>query len=190
MTGNLTKKGIKQSFSWEPNSIINNPNISMKAKGLWLYMNSKPEGWDFAADRIALECSDGRDSIRAGLRELIENGLLSAKKKADGKILYILCSKTEKKPVEKSEVFHNPETGNPSQGADPKTEKPKVGKSHGGKIRPVNNKELEVRNNIKKEGVAGSAGSWPAGGRRPSRSDFETDEEYEKAFYAFNSITI
>lgn len=42
----------------------------MKAKGLWGYLQSKPDGWDFSADRISLECTDGRESILSGLREL------------------------------------------------------------------------------------------------------------------------
>ena len=187
--GNFTKKGIKQPFGWEPLSIINNKDISMKAKGLWLYMNSKPEGWNFAADRIAEDCSDGRDSIRAGLRELLDNGLLSAKKRPDGTILYILCTKTDNEPVEKSEVFHNPKTENPFQGGDPQTEKPKVGKSHGGKIRPVSNKEIEVRKNNKKEGEAGLAGHSPAS-TRPRREEYASENDYYKAFCARNTISI
>lgn len=40
-------KNIDQPFGWEPNDIIFNPNLSLKAKGLWLYMNAKPDGWFF-----------------------------------------------------------------------------------------------------------------------------------------------
>lgn len=185
--GNFTKKGIKQPFSWEPLSIINNPSLSMKAKGIWLYMNSKPEGWNFAAARITEDCTDGRDAIRAGLRELLDNGLLSAKKRPDGTILYILCSKTDNEPVEKSDVFHNPKTENPFHGSDPKTENATVGKSHCGKIRPISNKEIEVRKNNKKEGV-GLAGIKPAAAIK--REDFESDEAYYEAYCARNTIKI
>lgn len=188
--GNFTKKGIKQPFGWEPISIINDKSISMKAKGLWLYMNSKPEGWNFASDRIAEDCSDGRDSIRAGLKELTEHGLLSAKKRQDGTILYILCSKTEAKPVENSEVIHNPKTENPSQGDFPKTENPTVGKSHGGKIRPVSNIEIKVRKNIKKEG-AGLALDEPAvAATMPARSNYESEDAWLQARYAANTVKL
>lgn len=187
--GNFSKKGIKQPFSWEPNSIINNPNISMKAKGLWLYMNSKPEGWNFAANRIAEDCCDGPDSIRAGLRELIENGLLSAKKRPDGTILYILCSKTEAEPVEKPEVFHNPNRENPNLGSEPNREKSNLAKSQFGKIPTINNKEIEVRKNNKKEGAAGLAGEWPAG-TLPRRENFNSEKEWLEARYKAQTITI
>lgn len=43
----------------------------MKAKGLYVYIQSKPDDWDFSGDRIAKnETSDGRASIYAGLDEL------------------------------------------------------------------------------------------------------------------------
>ena len=59
------QKNIEQPFGWEPNNIIFDPKLSLKAKGLWLYMNAKPEGWYFASERIAEECSDGVTSIGA-----------------------------------------------------------------------------------------------------------------------------
>ena len=54
----------------------------------------------------------------------------------------------------------------------------------------IDNKVNNKKENKEKSGVAGLAGSWPAGGRRPVRKDFETDEDFEKAYYAFNSIKI
>lgn len=89
MERNFTKN-IEQPFGWEPNAIIFAPNLSLKAKGLWLYMNAKPEGWYFASERIAEECSDGVTSIRAALKELTDAGLLSWKKQGDGRVVYTL----------------------------------------------------------------------------------------------------
>ena len=67
---------IKTGWTQVPNTIINNPKISSKAKGLWVYLASKPTGWQFSSERIAQDFADGRDSIRAGLRELESVGLL------------------------------------------------------------------------------------------------------------------
>ena len=63
-------------FTQTPNWIINNSRLSLKAKGLWTFLASKPSGWNFSAERIAAQTSDGRESIGSGLRELERAGLL------------------------------------------------------------------------------------------------------------------
>lgn len=73
-----------QNWSWAPNEIVNNPNLSLKAKGLWLYINGKPNGWNFSTKRIAEEQKDGRDAVAAAIRELEEAGLLSRAHKSNG----------------------------------------------------------------------------------------------------------
>lgn len=70
-------------FGSIPNRILNDPEISAKAKGLWVYLESKPDGWDFAKDRIARDHDDGRSSIMTGLQELEERGYLHRKKGHD-----------------------------------------------------------------------------------------------------------
>lgn len=70
------KNEIATGFTQVPNTILTDPRISAKAKGIWAYLASKPTGWDFSSERIAKEFADGRDSIRAGLRELESVGLL------------------------------------------------------------------------------------------------------------------
>lgn len=131
---NNFNKNIDQPFGWEPNEIIFNPNLSLKAKGLWLYMNAKPDGWHFASERIAKETADGITSIRAALKELAEAGLLTWAKQGDGRIIYTLeshCLPSKNKP----------ELENLTLDADPKSENPTVGKPHCGKTSPINNKE-------------------------------------------------
>lgn len=198
------KKNVKSPFGWVPNNIIYDPNLSLKAKGLWLYMHAKPGDWHFAADRIAKETLDGRESIQAGLRELVEAGYLLAKKQGNGRFLYILCEKGNRqqgsnrgeKPVE------NPKSGNPVLGTDPKSGNPTEGKPHGGETRPVINKEKnKKRDIIKKEwgddilklvenSTAGLAGKSPAGSDdRPKRKDFDSQEDFVRAIYDWNTKT-
>jgi hypothetical protein len=43
-------------------------HISLKAKGLWGYINSKPDNFAFAIERFPGR--DGKDSIRSGIKEL------------------------------------------------------------------------------------------------------------------------
>ena len=71
-------------FGMTPNDLLNNNSISMKAKGLFAFMQSKPEGWDFSVKMIALQTKDGIDSISAGLKELEIFGFLERKKVQTG----------------------------------------------------------------------------------------------------------
>jgi hypothetical protein len=58
------------------NDIINEPSMNLKAKGLYLYLYSKPDGWTFSARLIATQNRDSIDSIQSGLKELENFGLL------------------------------------------------------------------------------------------------------------------
>lgn len=140
-------KNIDQPFGWEPNEIIFNPNISLKAKGLWLYMNAKPDGWFFAAERIAKESTDGVASVRAALKELADCGLLKWKKQGDGRVIYTLESHCfpQSFPQETK-----PELENLTLGSDPDLEKPTMRKTHNAKIAVINNKE-DNKERIKKK---------------------------------------
>lgn len=151
------KKGFNIPFTQVPNEILYRPDVSMKAKGIWAYMNAKPDGWFFAADRIADECTDGRDSIRTGLKELLQAGLLSAKKQPNGRFVYTL--KIGSFPQDENS-FPQTKDGKSVLGYDPKTENPTLGKSQSGKIRPIINKE-DNKERIK-EIEAGLAGKEPA----------------------------
>jgi len=70
-------------FGWCPTEIINDPRISMKELGLWLYINSKPEGWDFNVEGICAQMADGKGSVKSALKSLEELGLL--KREQDNK---------------------------------------------------------------------------------------------------------
>lgn len=182
--GKNFNKNIDQPFGWEPNEIIFNPNLSLKAKGLWLYMNSKPEGWFFASERIAEECSDGVTSVRAALKELAEAGLLTWKKQGDGRVIYTLESKTPK-------VVENPKSENLTLDANPKLENPTMGKPHSGKTSPINNKEGDKeRIIIKKEGTSAGFDVEKSASRLFIKRGDLTDEEYEKEFYRRNTVRI
>ena len=177
-------KNIDQPFGWEPNEIIFNPNLSLKAKGLWLYMNAKPAGWHFASERIAQECSDGITSIRAALKELADAGLLTWQKKGNGRVIYTLQGQSF------PQVGH-PKLENLTLGPDPKLENPTVGKPHCGKTSLINNKEdNKERIIIKKDRPAGLAGESPASRLIIRRIDFENEDDYENEFYKLNTVCL
>ena len=54
--------------------VLNDSNLSLKAKGLWAYLMSLPDDWKISSTEVAKHSTDGRDSVRAGLQELVEQG--------------------------------------------------------------------------------------------------------------------
>lgn len=121
-------KKEKIPFTQVANEVLNDTNLSFKAKGLYAYLYSKPEGWDFESGRIAKEAHDGRDGVRSGLKELENAGYLRRYKTPVGRMVYLLVA--------------NPMTEKPSQ--EPMTEKANDGKSHSGESRRISNKEDKV----------------------------------------------
>lgn len=68
----------KQSrFTQIDNRMIDDDQITAKAKGILLYLLSKPDGWKIYEVDIINRMKDGRDSIRSGLKELVENGYIN-----------------------------------------------------------------------------------------------------------------
>lgn len=67
---------IQRFFGAVPNDLLNNPEISFKAKGLYAYLNSKPDNWDFSVEGIASQVKEGVDSVRVGIHELEKFGYL------------------------------------------------------------------------------------------------------------------
>lgn len=98
----LTKRSFKGSFTQIPNDILYSPQISSRAKIVWLMVWGKPDGWEFSAERISREMKEGVKFVKSGLRELEEIGLLVRKKKSSGRIEYIIFDEpffeTEEEP--------------------------------------------------------------------------------------------
>jgi len=83
-------------FTQVANEVLNDINLTFKAKGLYAFLYSKPEGWDFAIDRIKLQSKEERRAINTGLQELEENGYLLRKRQTSGRVVYILKSQMSK----------------------------------------------------------------------------------------------
>lgn len=66
---------------------INDPRLSLKAKGLLCYLLSKPPDWRPQIEDICRNCSDGEKAIRSALKELAKFGYarLVRSKDASGK---------------------------------------------------------------------------------------------------------
>ena len=64
---------------------IHDNNISWKAKGILLYLLSRPDDWQIYETELTKHTSDGRDSLRTGIKELEEVGYIKRKRKRDNK---------------------------------------------------------------------------------------------------------
>ena len=66
----------ERNYTCVNNFICTDKRLSCKAKGIWLYAFSRPDDWTFHLNDIINQCADGRDSIRAGIKELEDFGYL------------------------------------------------------------------------------------------------------------------
>ncbi len=58
---------------------IQNPNLSLKAKGLLAYILSLPDDWQLRVGELPKHFTDGRFAIRAAMKELKETGYVKGR---------------------------------------------------------------------------------------------------------------
>lgn len=123
---------INNRFWVIPNALLTNAEISLKAKGLYWYIQSKPDDWDFSAVRIAYETKDGRDGISAGLKELEQFWYLERHKYKNDKWQWQIDYELLEKPrtITENPVWIKEETRpeNPAT-ENPATENPATNKT-------------------------------------------------------------
>jgi len=73
-------------------SIWRDSNITMKAKGLFAYMKTKPPLWDFSCKRIASEMRDSLNTVQAAMKELEDFGYLNRMKLGSGRLNHTLSA--------------------------------------------------------------------------------------------------
>lgn len=93
---NMSKIIIKNRYATIPNKLLNNIEISLKAKGLFGFLQSKPDGWSFSKEKISKQTKEGLTSIKSAFKELKDFGYLETIpiKSSDNKFEgydYILC---------------------------------------------------------------------------------------------------
>lgn len=81
---NTFRNTLKSNYTLVPNEVAENPNLSWKAKGLFLLLASKPDDWDFYMEQISSYASDKMSALKSGVKELEENGYLIRKTKYSG----------------------------------------------------------------------------------------------------------
>lgn len=66
----------KTNFTIVPNKTINDDTLSLRSRGLLLYLLSKPDNWNVNLEHLAKVCNEGKSAIRGSLNELIESGYI------------------------------------------------------------------------------------------------------------------
>ncbi len=79
-----TKKRASEFVTLDKTSIYDS-NLSYKAKGILLYLLSRPDDWQIYETELVKHTSDGRDSVRSGLKELEDHGYIVRSRKRDKK---------------------------------------------------------------------------------------------------------
>lgn len=70
------KKLRQKNFTIVDNTVIEDTELSWKAKGVFLYLWSKSDDWQFYEVEVTKHAKDGRDSLRSALKELEARGYL------------------------------------------------------------------------------------------------------------------
>ena len=75
MTNICTKK-FDTGYTQVLNAVLHDNNLSLKAKGAYAYLFSKPDGWQFHADTMATDLKESHKQVLAIVKELISAGYI------------------------------------------------------------------------------------------------------------------
>ena len=161
-------------------SVAQDVRLSLKARGLFLLMQSLPDDWSYSISGLAKKANTGKDTIRSALKELADVGYLVKEQAHDsgGKFARNVLILQDEAPAPLSEnpttvgSSDAPSSGKPSTGK-PTTEKPST-------VFPtVQNTEVQIQD-INNPPIS------PQGGRRRSRQTHkETADWKPERFEAF-----
>ena len=128
-------RNIGAPFTMVVNDILTDKNISNAAKGLYAYMRSKPDGWNFSTQRMANELMGHPNTIKKLIVELEEHGWLRRNRLSTGRMEYEML-------IEKPEEVQHYTTQKPQHKIAT------VANSHGGDIVPLSNTDIKVIKSI------------------------------------------
>lgn len=74
----------RQRYTVVDNALLENTSLSFKAKGILVYLLSKPDDWVIYMQDIISQSTDGRDAISAGVKELEQAGYIQRKRQKGG----------------------------------------------------------------------------------------------------------
>lgn len=79
MDNKIKLKKYQTNFTQVSNLVLEDKNLSIKAKGMYAYLFSKPDGWEFHLDIMTKELKETATQIRGIIKELINAGYILRK---------------------------------------------------------------------------------------------------------------
>jgi len=123
----MARLKVKTRYATIPNNILNSNDISFRAKGIWAYIYSKPDGWNFSIKNIANQSKEGIEAVRNAIKELENTHLLKRTKFQNElghwDIEYLLLEAESGKPYD-----GKPDDGKPYDGKSTNNSKKELSK--------------------------------------------------------------
>lgn len=79
------EKHFQNNFTITSNHVVRDDRLSWKARGIFVYLWSQNNGWDFYETEVSKHAPDGLASLKAGLKELEGKGYLKRERIRDDK---------------------------------------------------------------------------------------------------------
>lgn len=117
----IIRQKRKERFSIVDNKVIEDERLSFKARGLLIYMLSKPDDWKFHTEELAKHSSqEGLSAVRTALKEIEKCGYLKRKRERSSKGTF-----TSQDWLLTDKPLSSPQVENPHVDK-PQVEKPRV----------------------------------------------------------------
>ena len=103
---NFMKSGY---FTVTPQVLAQDDRLSWKARGIFLYLASMPDGWDFYMDEIVKHSPGGKRALTSGIRELENYGYLTREMQHGehgkfGNMIWVLHTEPTERPEKPKET--------------------------------------------------------------------------------------
>lgn len=109
-----TLRKPKNPYGSSPRKLLEDKNISLKAKGIYAFMECKIDGWNFTASSMASQLKESRKTILVAMQELKANGWLTYHKNRDGSGVYELIGNYVTSPQPENDTMllqnHSPKS--------------------------------------------------------------------------------
>jgi hypothetical protein len=109
-----TLRKPKNPYGSSPRKLLEDKNISLKAKGLYAFMECKIDGWNFTASSMASQLKESRKTILVAMQELKANSWLTYHKNRDGSGVYELIGNYVTSPQPENDTMllqsHSPKS--------------------------------------------------------------------------------
>ena len=114
----IIKHSYTRCYTVIDNTCLQDPTMTLKAKGLYAYLMSLPEDWVLHQTELKSHFKDGKDSIRTAMTELIENGYVTKTDTRNdlGQIVdctYVVYDTPKGEPNTETPIAENPTSVNP-----------------------------------------------------------------------------